>query len=261
MKSETVVIAIFSGPGTTLRVARALAEELRRLGKTVSLASMDRPERFAPPAHAAIGLAVPLACFSTYPTAWRFIDSLPEGEGREAFFLATMGGLALGMEGPIRRVLGRKRYVPIGAKIVSMPSNYANKEIPVEKNRKLAEIAAGAMKKYARDLVEGKGSWGGGGFLASFFARLAHTKMPWRTFYKIFPLAVDPEKCIGCGLCRDLCPEKNILLEDAKAKIGDHCQSCQRCVAFCPVNAIIVPGKPAERYCGIELEELRSLAE
>ena len=33
------------------------------------------------------------------------------------------------------------------------------------------------------------------------------------------------------------------------------CESCQRCVAFCPAHAIVVPGKPAEQYRAMEFEE------
>lgn len=86
---------------------------------------------------------------------------------------------------------------------------------------------------------------------------LGHTRKPWRAFYKMFPLAVESSRCTGCGICRDLCPEGNIEMRNGKAHIGGACESCQRCCGFCPEEAISVPGKPAERYSSVSLDEMR----
>ncbi|MDR3331876.1 MAG: EFR1 family ferrodoxin [Synergistaceae bacterium] len=259
MESHKVVIAVFTGTGNTLLMARALADELDKRGRDVSLAPMERPEKFILPKGAALGLATPLACFSTYPTAWCFLDSLPEGKGREAFFLATMGGASGGMDGPIRRVLQDKGYKPVGSLTVVMPSNYANKTLPVEKNRQRIEKSETIVRKYAGDLCAGNTTWASGGFLSPLFARLARGRRSLRLFYKFFPLAVDTAKCIGCGICHEICPEKNITLINGRSSIGKSCQSCQRCVAFCPSEAISVPGKPAERYRSVSIKDIRAL--
>jgi ferredoxin/flavodoxin len=257
MKSEQAVIAVFSGTGNTHTVASALANELRSAGLGVRLAPAERPEELSLPAGSALGIAVPVACFSTYPTAWRFIDSLPPGEGREVFFLATMGGCGGGMEGPIRRVLEAKGYSPAGALLVCMPGNYANKKIDRDANSAKERAAMAEVRAFAKRLLEGTAVWPRGiPLLSEFFARLAHGRKPWNMFYKIFPLTVDAEKCGGCGMCAELCPEKNISMNGGKASIGKNCESCQRCIAFCPANAIFVPGKPAERYQGAPLEFL-----
>jgi len=258
--ADRVAVAFFSGSGNTFHVVKCLADELAKLGREVTLYPIGSPEPFSPPEGAAVGLALPVACFSTYPTVWRFIDSLPEGRGRGIFMLATMGGLAAGMDGPIRKVAAKKGYRPLGSKILTMPGNYANKAIPDEKNAKLADAALRGARNFAKALTEGKASWDGGvPLISAFFARLAHTSKPWRAFYHMFPLEVDGAKCLGCGLCRGLCPEGNITLEDGRALIGDHCQSCQRCIAFCPANAVAVPGKPAERYRGPSADEMLPL--
>ena len=261
MKGESVTIAVFTGTGNTLMMANLFADELRAAGKKVSLVSMDSPDRFALPEDSALGLALPVACFSTYPTVWRFLDALPEGRGREAFLLATMGGVAFGMDGPLRDVVTRKGYEPIGSQVVVMPGNYNNKTMPVAENEQKISAASQAVKRYAHALLnaENGAAWRGSGLLPTFFAWLGHTRKPWRMFYKIFPLTVDAQKCIGCGICRDLCPEANIDMANGKAVIQDHCQSCQRCCGFCPVQAISVPGKPAVQYRSVTLEDLRAL--
>jgi len=253
-------MAVFSGTGNTLTVTLALAEELRETGREVKVCPMERNPNFSLPPDAAIGIAVTVACFSTYPTAWRFIDSLPPGEGREAFFLATMAGFGGGMQGPVRDVLKSKGYKPMGSLIAIMPSNYSNKTLDEAQNRARLNESLKAAKKFAHDLAEGTSSWSGGvPLMSKFFAWAAHGRRPWDFFYRFFPLTVLREKCKGCGTCAELCPEENIAIEGTTASIGRKCQSCQRCIAFCPTRAIHVPRKPAEHYCGASLEEMRDL--
>ena len=53
---------------------------------------------------------------------------------------------------------------------------------------------------------------------------------------------VDPNVCIGCGLCAQLCPKVFALQDDGKSKAvnptGDDEANIQSAIDSCPVTAI-----------------------
>ncbi|MBN1434554.1 4Fe-4S binding protein [Candidatus Fermentibacterales bacterium] len=52
-------------------------------------------------------------------------------------------------------------------------------------------------------------------------------------------LYVDPELCIGCGKCEDVCPWDAIEVIDGEAVIDPaRCTFCLRCVEECPQGAV-----------------------
>jgi ferredoxin len=260
LHSGSVEFFVFTGTGNSLLAARTMAEVLRQEGLSVRLHSMDKPCPEVLREESAVGLALPVACFSTYPTVWRFVDSMPPGEGREVFMLGTCGGVSGGMQGPLREILSKKGYKPIAAKIVVMPGNYNNKTLPVEKNTARVEKATLEARSFAYELLKGERQWGGGiPLLSSFCYRLGQTRKPWNLFYKIFPIAADFAKCVRCKRCVDECPSKAIRMEESGPVIDPKvCESCQRCVGFCPTGAMRVPGKPAEPYRAMSYEDFKA---
>jgi Fe-S-cluster-containing hydrogenase component 2 len=52
-------------------------------------------------------------------------------------------------------------------------------------------------------------------------------------------IAIDKEKCTGCGECVDSCPLEAISMKDDKAQVDlDTCGGCGACVDVCAVGAI-----------------------
>ena len=50
---------------------------------------------------------------------------------------------------------------------------------------------------------------------------------------------VVSDKCIGCGICENLCPDDAIHVVNKKAKVDlDFCKGCGICANECPVKAI-----------------------
>lgn len=58
----------------------------------------------------------------------------------------------------------------------------------------------------------------------------------------VVTLELFVEKCIGCGLCLEVCPHEVFELADKKARIADldACMECGACAKNCPVDALAV---------------------
>ena len=61
-------------------------------------------------------------------------------------------------------------------------------------------------------------------------------------FSKQLTLKLNPDPCIGCGLCETVCPHGVFIVRDRKASIVDRdaCIECGACARNCPVDAISV---------------------
>jgi nitroreductase/NAD-dependent dihydropyrimidine dehydrogenase PreA subunit len=52
---------------------------------------------------------------------------------------------------------------------------------------------------------------------------------------------IDPDSCIGCGLCVEVCPSKTLSMVNGKAVVsGTYSMGCGHCEAVCPAQAIRV---------------------
>ncbi|MCF8083152.1 MAG: 4Fe-4S binding protein [Deltaproteobacteria bacterium] len=58
----------------------------------------------------------------------------------------------------------------------------------------------------------------------------------------VVTLALDPEKCIGCGMCLVVCPHGVLRMNNGHARIvnRDLCMECGACSRNCPTEAVTV---------------------
>ncbi len=136
MKERSVDFYFFSGTGNTLLAARAVARGLREGGKTVRLRRLEKGFLPFQDDRTALGIAVTVAMFSTYPFAWEFLESLPDGQGRGAFLISTMGGASGGLRPAVKKLLLSKNFTPWGSGFVKPSSSTTNNpRVEQEKNR------------------------------------------------------------------------------------------------------------------------------
>ena len=55
-------------------------------------------------------------------------------------------------------------------------------------------------------------------------------------------IAIDSEKCIGCGACVKDCVSSSLYIKEGKAQFREGCIECGHCFAICPVGAVDMPG-------------------
>ena len=191
---ENRIYFVFSGTGNTLLVAREVGERLREKGHEVNYHMIGRNNSFRMSGDSVIGLAFPIAFFSSYPLVLKFIASLPEGRGKKIFMTATMGGSALGAEGKFRKLVRDKGYKPIGSELFIMPGNYNNGVIPVEKNSQL--VPAAKERRQGRSRTARRAARPGAAVSPSShqWYKLISSGRSLRFFYRMFPITVDKEK-------------------------------------------------------------------
>ena len=66
-----------------------------------------------------------------------------------------------------------------------------------------------------------------------------------RYLENVTTLALNADKCVGCGLCETVCPQGVFEIDDGKAYLADKdcCIECGACALNCPAKALSVsPG-------------------
>lgn len=229
----------FSGTGNTMLVTHKMADVFRENGYKVNLKRIEYSNASEINTDNVIGLGFPVAIFSTYNLVWDFIRSLPEVDGTDIFMVDTLGGGSGGLVGPLRHLLEKKGYNPIGACEIIMPINifyiqdYQTNKKKIEKGLKKAE-------NYAKSLMDGESEWKRVPVFSDImnFISMAGLKLTAANIHqKYFKFKTSKKLCNQCGICADICPVNNILMKDYPVT-GNKCEYCMRCVSTCPRGAI-----------------------
>jgi NAD-dependent dihydropyrimidine dehydrogenase PreA subunit len=67
----------------------------------------------------------------------------------------------------------------------------------------------------------------------------------------VVTLSLDPDRCVGCGMCTQVCPHQVMKLVGRKIRIVDRdgCMECGACALNCATGALSVsPGVGCAAY-------------
>jgi len=79
-----------------------------------------------------------------------------------------------------------------------------------------------------------------------------------RTIYKT--VRIDEGKCIGDGICKNICPTGAIQIVNKKAIVDEmKCAACRRCIDNCPKEAIRIFQRENPLVLGVYPEELEKI--
>ena len=233
---SNVDIYCFSGTGNTLLISRRMKSIFEQKTAKVRLLRIENedPKNIVP--ENIIGLAFPVAVFTTYPLVVKFIKGMPKVDGTKVFMVDTMGGMSLGLVSHVGAMLRKKGYRTIGSKQLVMPDNFTPTEEKETKNPAIIDKAFIKAEKYAEDLWKGKTYWTYVPIFPAIIFYLSQLVFSIPSF-KTKSVKMDKDKCVKCGLCAKLCPVKNIAMREYPIFMGK-CELCMRCIAFCSAHAL-----------------------
>ncbi|MGL4934154.1 MAG: EFR1 family ferrodoxin [Cetobacterium sp.] len=126
-----------------------------------------------------------------------------------------------------------------------MPDNYLKlfKAMPEAKAKVDIEYSKDKMKMICENISKRKNYLAVSSiFLYPIFILIyKFWRLGLKTVSKNFKL--NDQRCISCGICKDVCPVQNIELINEKPLWNKNCEDCLACVNLCPTVAISCGGK------------------
>ena len=168
-------------------------------------------------------------------------------KGKSIFIIATMGLFSGDGAGMLARLLKKYGAQIVGGIHLKMPDSIADEKAlkrSWEENRRLVVKAEETIKRAIVGIKQGNPPKEGLGFhyrMAGLFGQQLY--FGHKAKHYTDKIKINRSKCVGCKKCAEICPMKNIIVDNGTAKAGDMCTMCYRCVNHCPKQAITLLGK------------------
>ena len=228
------LIFYFSGTGNCLKAAKTIAKEFG----SADIVSMGKPGKYVPAKkYDSIGFVYPVYFWGLPKRVIEFIENLDLGNNKNAYYysIATYGGSPMNAVYQIYELLLKRHGVKINnAQKLKMFSNYI---IMYDMSRDVDKIT----KQSDEALVP---------IINSIKNRENNSVSKWTKILafantKFINTVADSDKnyriggnCTGCGICMEVCPVKNIVMENSKPQFKHNCEQCLACIQYCPEKAI-----------------------
>lgn len=236
---NSILIAYYSGTGSTAMAAKCLAQIFERKGilaKRQLIRAGDVPNTKK---YDMLLMLYPVYALNAPRGVYQWIRKMPAGDGTLAAVVSVSGGGEIFPNtacrvGAIRR-LKKNGYNVFYENMLVMPANFAyGYEHPLpellvqtlpQKASAMADEICGQAKRRTRPLLIDR--------------LLATLCVPERLFAGLHGRFHSVStSCNACGWCANNCPAGNIHMKDGKPSFSFKCQICMKCLYFCPKKAI-----------------------
>jgi ferredoxin len=231
------LIAYFTGTGNSLFIAKELSKNIQNT-KIVSISKIIR-EKLDFPEYSRVIIVYPVYYCGLPLIVQNFFKFFNFNNCDKIYYICTSGddnGLDCSTY-KISKILNKKGKIISGGFNISMPGNYIkmhdqesqeviNKkyEDSLKKINLIVEIINANKENKKKDVHKN----------ISFIVNSIWQKNVGKTDKKF----IVSGNCNSCGICVNVCPVSNIIINNMKPKWSNHCEECLACVHFCPKQAI-----------------------
>lgn len=235
-----IVCCYFSGTGNTKLACGELLKKLEEMGHSAALFSIRKDaERPDLSDCDCLVIGYPVHGFNAPAPVLKFLKSLDKAQKKTPCYLVRTSGEPLKFNNASgispKRILKKKGYVVYGEFHYVLPYNiiFRHSDGMAARMKLGLELRIPADAEKIAHMQRFCVKNGPIRRFVSFACRIEHVAMP--AIGKHFQVT---EKCIGCGKCESVCPQKNIHLCDGKPTFGKSCAGCMGCAFSCPEDAI-----------------------
>ena len=236
------MIFYFSGCGNSRHVAETLAAGLNDTLVFIPEAAREDRYDYTLAGGESLGFVFPIYAWGPPKLVLDFVKKLTVKVSEPYVYFACTCGDECGLvEDIFRKAVEQKGWKLDACISLQMPETYIGMpgfKLDSDENaqRKIAASDATLAKYIPR--IQNKESFskmtkGGAAWLKSRLVNPGFSKIAAND-----KKYLSTEACIHCGKCVEVCPLRNITLEDGRPKWNGHCTMCMACYHHCPVNAI-----------------------
>lgn len=232
----TTNIYYFTGTGNSLAVARKIGEKLDDVSLH-SIAQAIKQENIA--TGDITGIISPIYM---YDIPYLVVDFIKKLKNPGYLFIVFNGGGESGScMKKAEKLFASSKLKLSSTFLMSMPDNYTPFGCPPEEKQemlfaeaetKIREIAA--VVKAKKEHFEKDNT----GFIKTYIHPGLFYKLGYANINRMDKSFKVDDTCNSCTICQQVCPVKNIRMEDKKPVWTNHCQQCYACLQWCPRESI-----------------------
>jgi ferredoxin len=228
------IVFYFSGTGNCLKVAKSIANELSNT-EIVSMAKLGK--YVLKKQYDTIGFIYPTYFWGLPKRTIEFISNLNLGnnKGKYYYSITTYGGKARNSINQMYELLFKKHNIKLNfATKLKMVENYIilykmqdNINEITNKSNEGIILIINSIKQRINNKVNRFTK------VFSFMNWLFRTRVS--NMDKKYNVNSN---CNSCGICKKVCPVKNIEITTIKPQFNHNCENCLACIQYCPQRAI-----------------------